>query len=433
MSIWSKVVLGLVMVAAMGFLYLGARALMTHDAMRTKVNQHVTEIERVKGLKKSMVEGDASAGELSIPKLQTELAKVLIDRGRVWYNAARGEVTDTGAVNVEVAIPDPHRIDPGMVLYVFDAAEPEAGGRYLGEFKVTFVNEQQVTLEPSRPYPAQRAAEKVERLRAAAGPWHLYEVMPADSHEAYAGKTDEQLLAILPAAPEPFENEDPDDFEKRKAEHEALIDQYLRDGEAAKPDDPAEHVAVEVKFIKETAEAKQTAAELGLPEGIVKMGANYEFEKEVADRLVAEEIVQVVARRFRRPLKDYAGMFQEFEVQSPLILDRIDTLRQDYEFLAGVEGDESKPGAVAEAKEQQALLEAEVALLETEHKRLTKERSLVSKRRDTMQKDLRATQADITKLLADNKRLAAQYTAIQLKAARQAEEAAASAQASVGD
>jgi hypothetical protein len=421
------------MVAAIGFLYLGARTLKTHDAMRTKVNQHVAEIERVQKLKESMVEGNAAAGELSIPKLQTELAKVLIDRGRVWYNAARGEVTDTGAVNVEVAIPDPHRIDPGMVLYVFDSAEPEAGGRYLGEFKVTFVNEQQVTLEPSRPFPAQRAAEKVERLQAAAGPWHLYEVMPPDSREAYAGKTDEQLLAILPPPPEPFENEDPDNFEKRKAEHAAMIDQYLRDGEEAKPNDPAEHVAVEVNFIQETPEAKQTAVELGLPETIVKKGAKYEFEEEIADRLVAEGIAEVVIRRFRRPLNDYAGMFQDFEVQLPLILDRIDTLRQDYEFLAGVEGDNTKPGALAEAKEQQALLEAEVALLETEHKRLLKERALVAKRRDSMQKDLRGAEANIAKLLADNKRLAAEYTALQLRAARQAEEAAASAQASVGN
>jgi hypothetical protein len=113
-----------------------------------------------------------------------------------------------------------------FVVYVFEEKNAKDGGRYLGEFKVNRVDAESntVTLEPSHPMNENRADENAAFLallkdsadETKANTWALYDVMPVDSHDAFAGITDWDGLV-----PADVQNE------------------YKRDGSDAQADDPA--------------------------------------------------------------------------------------------------------------------------------------------------------------------------------------------------
>jgi len=206
MSIWSKVLVGLIMVAALPFLYLSVRLLKTNQAWRTQVNlweKKVVETE----------DGNPALGKQSLSDLaravqtqRVELHDVTSDRGRVWtgvkperaFNAATGE----GAVIVDV--PNPHQIRPKMVVFAFDATS------YLGEFYVTEVAEAKVGLAPNM----RMSERQLKRLAASPGDWSLTELMPIDRSDLFAGLDKEALEKIVPAE---------------------SLDEYQKDGQPAEP------------------------------------------------------------------------------------------------------------------------------------------------------------------------------------------------------
>ena len=71
---------------------------------------------------------------------------------------------------------------------------------------------QQATLQPVLPL------DEFERRRLAAspGPWIIYETMPLDRHEIFAGKTDQELQQLLP---------------------KKTVNEYIRDGKPSTADD----------------------------------------------------------------------------------------------------------------------------------------------------------------------------------------------------
>ena len=213
MSIWSKVLIGLIFVALLPFFYLSLRLLKTNEAWRTNVNKYTKAVADMKS-------GVGTQSGLSIEQLTSDVKKaqvalheIVYDRGRVWRNVqpTRAFNANTGKGSVTVSDPVPNRIAEKMVLFAFDP------NGYLGEFQVAIAGDQNITLEPTM----KMSDRQLKRLSSSQGGWTLYEVMPMDRHDLYAGMDRETLEKMLPAA---------------------RVNEFLKDGQPSEPNDPAERV-----------------------------------------------------------------------------------------------------------------------------------------------------------------------------------------------
>ena len=214
MSIWNKVLIGLIIIASLAFYYLAARTLKTHAAYREKVNGYernlVQAVDGPNPPDTSLTSLERQVGELSVL-----LHDAIVDRGRVWRNARRDQFSAaTGDMSVTVDVPDPHRIGEKMVLYVFEERPIAEGGGFLGDFKVTGINAKQVALAPVHKF----TKRELDRLSATPGPLALYERMPADRHGIL------EQAALVESLPE------------------AIRSDYLKDGQEAAPTDPLDRV-----------------------------------------------------------------------------------------------------------------------------------------------------------------------------------------------
>lgn len=212
MNIWSKVLVGVILVMTLPLLYLSMYLLNANRAWRDEVNKYQKAV-------RDAVEGTPGKESLealaeSERKKSVKLHDIIVDRGRVWRNVQPERAFDaaTGQGSVVVEAPAPHRIAAKSILFVFD----ETG--YLGEFQVAEAGDKTVTLAPNM----KMSARQLKRLGAAsAANWTLYEVMPLDRHDVFAGLDKETLEKMLPAE---------------------RVNDYLRDGQEAQPGDPQARV-----------------------------------------------------------------------------------------------------------------------------------------------------------------------------------------------
>jgi hypothetical protein len=218
MSIWNKVLLGLIIITSLVFFYMSARMLKTYKYWNDLAQKHEAAIRNLEAENKILLEGHEVGGEFQpgIEQLRVELNKLIADRHRVWYNCSPSVNINkqTSAVTVKVNIeqPDPHGIADKTILYAFE----EGGkGRYLGEFKATSVADKQVTLEPA----FKLLPLDLKKLASAKRSWVLYDSMPHDSHEILGELSEKDKKALLPAD---------------------SLTEYLKDGKPAAEDDPAE-------------------------------------------------------------------------------------------------------------------------------------------------------------------------------------------------
>ncbi len=226
MSIWNKVLVGVICVVALGFLYMAARTLKTHQYWRELAQRHQQRLDAVEQENIVLVEGQGEGENTlsGITQIELDLKGAIVDRGRVWYHCTAEKVDpQTGQAAVTTDSPNPHGIGVQTVLCVFAEADGEQPGSFLGEFKVTAVDQTQVALEPAM----KLNARELQRLAAAKAPWSLYEMMPADRHGAFSGVGDEELKSRLP---------------------ESAAEQYVHDGKpAAEADLEAWGVAGEIE------------------------------------------------------------------------------------------------------------------------------------------------------------------------------------------
>ena len=127
-----------------------------------------------------------------------------------WIVAGRGSIairkssrwSDDGTAEITLTIdqPVPHGIadNKKAVLYAFEEADVQKKGQYLGEFTASGVDDKKSLLTPTAKLTA-REINRLKKLAKTKGPWVLYEMLPRDSHELFAGLGDEQLKAMLPA------------------------------------------------------------------------------------------------------------------------------------------------------------------------------------------------------------------------------------------
>jgi hypothetical protein len=228
---------------------------------------------------------------------------------------------DTGEITVTVDDPTPHGIEPKTTLFVFEQADKEKGGKYLGEFTVTTAKDgdKQVKMMPSLAL-SQGELTEISRSR---GHLDLYDIMPVDSHSLFAqlDNRDEQIRAAFAS------NEQPD---------------YLKDFTPATAKDPDARKYRWVRFTKEWSSDKvradktaAAAAPVGAaPAGISPAAApalaaaptSQGFKKDdvaLFDPATADELVNVKKVAvfdtdrpdkgvvYVRELRDYAQLFRD--------------------------------------------------------------------------------------------------------------------------
>ena len=297
---------------------------------------------------------------------RSELRRLTTDRGRVWrsvmYQAKQGEnfslsLASADAVDENAFAEDPaagaaapatvESLPVDLVVYGFSERDDNDLGQplpqtYLGEFKVISAQAESVELEPATPLsPAQLAETQ--------GPWTLYELMPADSHQAFAnegsGRTNEEIFGHMDEAAisELLAGiADPD----RKT---AAIERYTRDGTAARDDDPVDNIWVQVEMLKnfetgvdntgDTADAsrgyfdpdgKSIDARLkrGAEDGSVKLTTEMRDQMIIlnepeAQKLIAAGNAQLVQRFYVRSLTDYRQAFSNLGIKMQDVTQRI--------------------------------------------------------------------------------------------------------------
>jgi uncharacterized coiled-coil protein SlyX len=197
MSIWNKVLIGLIIPVALLFTFVAMRALKTHQYWRGLVQKMDKKLDTLDSENSVLADGDSTTNTLGVRQLTLALHKLTLNRGRIWTNVTPGGYNaETGALSVKTDLPNPNGIQVGNVLYIFDEAPVQKGGRYLGAFTVTAKADKQLQLQPG----VMMTHSEVERLQQkSTGRWVMYDVIPADDHEAFTKLDDAARKAMLPA------------------------------------------------------------------------------------------------------------------------------------------------------------------------------------------------------------------------------------------
>ena len=365
MSIWNKVLLGLILVASIALFILGARALQTHKHWRNQANQLEQELA-------TELENHAELSE-QVRQVTLDLDAQLVDRGRVWYGCKPDQVApDTGEVSVMTDLPDPHRIEPQTVLWVFDEADFKDGGRYLGQFTVTAVGGQdnrQLQLKPTMNLAGPEHQAERDRLQKSAtrnGPtWALYEIMPVDNHDSLAELDPETLKTVLPAE---------------------SVEEFITDGQ-----------------LTTLADVKQR----GLRGKVFKVDQSGQIVKQ--DGLEQEVQAENEKGKYVRQLRDYEELFRQFDLRRTEGIDREKSLTRNNNYLAQAHDD---------AKRQHQYRQKERDWLVADRQRYFGERDTVRHHLEAVQGKWAAIRAAVAETIKTNQAMAGEIARIQQEATR---------------
>lgn len=398
MSIWNKILIGLVFVAAVAFFYLAARTLQTHKHWREKAQKFEARIIQTEEENVTLVEADGSGpdGKQGIRPLRRQLHRLLIDRGRVWYNCSPGRPdAATGHVTVTTDQPDPHGISDKTVLYAFEETDLAQKGSYLGEFKVTKVGQKTVDLDPT--IRLEPGSGELQRLAASAGPWTLYEVMPIDNRTTFAGMDEGQLNELLPAE---------------------RVPEYLNDGQTISTED-VERLELQGRLLA-VDDKGQIVYEDDTGQAVnLKLDDNGNAVFEYADGQTPEKDkvrrreVQQGSGKYVRQLRDCAILFKDYYLQFSVLRDRIVAATQDKQYV---------DAALADARLQQQRRQAEKAGIQVDLDEVRRELAAVTGLHGRLKQSVDGYRAAIDRIIAGNKATAGQIAKHQLDAARRIDE-----------
>lgn len=375
------IVVELIFLATFGFFLLASETVRINAVYRGVINKDQKELDKVdaqnsalqNGTADNLIIGQLSGMEVPVKTTKDEQGNEKIDsiadldhelliatrlRGRIWTIAKPGRPNAQTGV---VALPTPPGIKPQTVVFLFDGGAPQPpaadgtrrGPQYLGQFTVTQVTAQQTTLQPVLPL------DELERRRLAAspGPWIIYETMPLDRHEIFAGKTDDQLKQLLP---------------------KKSVNEYIRDGKPATADDDPVRV-------------------VGLDEN--------------GKPLPPGDISKATKKVYQRRLRDYAAEFDELARRRIAMATEADAIRKDIDRLTQAED---------AAKKIKAFRENERTKLTSDLAGLMKERTAIEKHLADVNKLLARARQLTAELTVQNDRMAAELAARQLQAPKPA-------------
>lgn len=310
-----------------------------------------------------------------------ELRRTTNDRGRVWrqvnliqpganafqleLSAADTGVVDEFAADGAAAAPaetlTSESLPVDLVVYAFSEEDMEGTPVptfYLGEYKVTQSQDGAVTLQPT----LQLSPMQRQRIQSgAATAWTLYELLPVDSHEAFAargsGASDEAIFGRMDsdALNELFSSVPATDGRQQK-----LIDSYLRDGSPANNNDVADSVWVQLNMTKSkdidvNSEQDANAEKQGFydqfgraidarlkregegAKAVVKLNSDINerivMNSDAAQKLISEESAELVQRFYVRELIDYHQAFNIHSNRMKDIQEQINIYKRETALL----------------------------------------------------------------------------------------------------
>lgn len=341
MSIWSKVLVGLILVSVLAFYYLAIRTLASHRAWQEAVTTYPPKLDEAYKAIKKVEEGDDSTTPPtpSIRELEVKLHDLLTGRGKVWRGCTIQKFDPaTLQLAAEVPFPEPHQIPDKSMLYLFEEAD---GGHYMGEFKVTGVAEKAVSLAPTMPPPTANLLKTFnDRVKGTRSMWSSYEKLPTDRHDVFRGFDQNQLSQLMPGVPP------------------EVLQEYLRDGTDAQPNDPPE---------------------------------------------------RVVDKKYERLLRDYGEYFHSLNDEIASLRDQNAAAETDKQIAEKLQADAEK-----EVQSRQTLIDK---TLKPELDRSKQEVAVITAHRDALQTRLAEVNKKIDTTLAENRRVLAQWVAMQTSAA----------------
>ncbi|MEM9658661.1 MAG: hypothetical protein AAF961_09900, partial [Planctomycetota bacterium] len=315
-----------------------------------KIGTRSTDVIRSVFAGETPFDVEAEGGMPSLDYWNHRLQAMSRSRGRVWRGVTRASDVDqaNSRVRVNVPAPQPHGIEEGAILYAFEVgppngANPTQGRQYLGEFRVAEAGPAGVTLESTHRLNARTG----KRLENSQGEWRLYETMPADRHDLFAGVGEEQLRDWLPSA---------------------AVEEYLRHGgPVTADDDPSRRASFDDKGLRVGPE--DLAAASGVEE------------------------------RYDRPLREYAFLFDMLWRQYAVRVATLAALKEDIAQL-----DEAGKAAL----ELTSYREQERDALQRDLQNVQRERQFIRAHLSAVTERLEKFNAAISALLAKNVQLAEQ-------------------------
>ena len=227
MSIWNKVLVGLIGVASLALFYLAARTMKTHQYWRELAAKYEQRIDQLDRANEALVEGSGrGARQPGIRQLRLELSNLVLDRGRQWLHCERQGQGESqgwygGSHRHDSTSPIPTASPTARCSTVSKRPTSQKQGRYLGEFRVAKSDEKQkeaVMAPTARLSPAGDRASG--HHQGALGP--LRDRCPGIITRFLPRSATSEKKAMLPAASLP---------------------EYLKDGKPAGGNEPPDRVA----------------------------------------------------------------------------------------------------------------------------------------------------------------------------------------------
>jgi hypothetical protein len=249
MSIWNKVLVGLVIVVGLAYFYFAAAALKARSYWGQSIQKHEETLAAVGREKELLMDGIAAENKPGVRQLSQEVHRMVIGRGRAWRGSMPRLVKGEEAT-VVTQLPAPHRDSLKAQMFVFQEPTAQGPATFLGEFSVTGVAGQQWQLQSVRPM----TEAELDRLRRSRGPWSLYELMPGEPMEADAAGIDYHVLLS--------------DYYRQRAYLNDLIAATTADAQAVEDADTSARQGVEL-LQKDIAAAKEDIKAMRDEHGLV--------------------------------------------------------------------------------------------------------------------------------------------------------------------
>jgi hypothetical protein len=377
--------------------------------------------------------GDIQQTTDSVIGLKGQVARTILDRGRVWRDGITAQDTPNGLVLNMAGAPQvdaagqpvaaaarKHNIAAKTILFAFAQGESPAfpgvpvPAAYLGEFSVTQVAESAITVVPTMPL----AGDQVNIIRNPATQWVLYEVMPVDG-DVWLPKDEAQLRNIIPQPATGLND----------MQYARFLSQFVRNGEAAdEVNDPPDNIWIRVKFTKAyqaEVDAPVAMEWTDLPfdsqgravwHRLRRAGSTAEpgkvdfaageiavFDRQSAEKLIADGVATLESRVFRRTIVEFETKFRLAYARFAELNTRIAALAQD---IKAVQASKDKADA------QATLVEDYKAKLTDDLAKVTFERDEMGKYRQALQTRLGEVRTELSQLYVSNRKLAAELAAL---------------------
>ncbi len=451
---WYQIVAAVfTMLLAVTFMFPVAGVLKSRAAWHQVYEEQVVWVERVEDEQQVIKHGDPAdptVGE-GVISLAQKLSKLGVEAGRRW-RSLRLQTADANSITLVQSAADagilpgadPMGADPaaaadaaapaaapvplvpdGLVVYGY-AEQPQPNAQftipmfYLGEFRVTASAPNQVTISPTGPL---EAAQEQAIASRQASLWSLYEMLPLDGHEPFIadgsepdnqnvfGRVDDELVRRL--------------LGNRVSED--TLNDYLRDGSRATPNDRPESRWVKVEFTKSYTDEVDSPDQRGALDGgffdgngravdsrlqrggedqgkvTFKTGTQIVVKEEAANQLFDDGVARLVDTYFVRPLNDYRFVLR----RNRLRLTELAIRQEELKFEAQVLQDAIDATVTMLTTNQDIKVKLELDLTQTQV-----EKRAITEYHDKLEKELTATRQLLLRLYESNQTLERQLDQI---------------------